>query len=161
MDTYYRARMREEDEYQFAFIKASPAGRELRAARRQSQFSWSGQDWVEVEGLQLRCETWEGPAYAHLNLGLCVVNGTNETAVGWRILNATQQKVLAYSTFTIPGKTQGYNSALLPAISGRIPNGNPDERFIAQVQVTGDFPSAYIFPDWLDDSAGDLFVMGA
>lgn len=137
------------------------AGRELQAARRQSQFSWSGLDWVNVEGLRMRFSTSNGPAYMFLNLGLVVVNSTEDVTVEHRIVNIEQQRVVCYSTLTLPGLAGGFNSTVLPAINGRIPNGNPDQLFMAQTKVAGNYTVAYIIPDWLPDAAGDLYAIGA
>lgn len=139
----------------------SKAGRELVAASRKSQFSWSGQNWVDVEGLQLRLSTTDGPAYIFLNLGLAVVNGTVDTPLAYRILDATDQRAIAYTSFNVLGRAEGFNSTLFPLLSGRIPNGTQDHRFVAQVQATGGYETAYIVPDWLPDSSADLYVIGA
>lgn len=140
----------------------SKAGRELVAASRKSQFSWSGQNWVDVEGLQLRLSTTDGPAYIFLNLGLAIVNGTVDAAMAYRIVDSTTGRVVAFTSFNVPGRPeQGMNTTLFPLLSGRIPNGTIDHRFVAQVQATGGYETAYIVPDWLADSSADLYVIGA
>lgn len=142
-------------------LPASMAGQEIAAARRQSQFSWSGQDWVTVEGVEFRASTTDGPAYISANVGLVVFNGTQPVVMEYRILDDTLQAQAAYNTINVGGRAEGFNSAYMPVITGRIPNGYIDHKFILQVKTTGDYGSAYLTPDWLPGATCDLYLIGA
>lgn len=136
-------------------------GKELAAAQALNQQNLPAlADWVDVAGLEMTISTGGGPVYLRGSVGLCILDTTTSAGVELRILDATEQRGIAYATARIMGDPSGYDSTGLPAVEARLESGLPERRYVVQIKSTTGTPG-HIIPDWLEGSVATFAAIGA